>query len=106
MAELLRIAKSLPMKIVVSALVVIAIFSGCSEKAREPFHDGPRSEVVNDDESDVLEFPDGFSNVATKCDHGNRVYVVYRGDANRAAIAVAPNDPTCPQIGSAITVER
>ncbi|MEV0403446.1 hypothetical protein [Actinoallomurus sp. NPDC050550] len=39
--------------------------------------------------------PDGFSNLATKCDHGNRVYSAYKGDSNRAAVTVVPNDPTC-----------
>lgn len=98
--------KSLPVKAVVATLVVIAIFAGCGgDKATEPFKDGPRSDVVNNDESDILRFPDGFSNVATKCDHGNRVYVLYKGDNSYGAVAVSPADVSCPQIGTAATVE-
>jgi hypothetical protein len=39
--------------------------------------------------------PDGFSNVATKCDHGNRLYVAFHGDNVYAALTVVANDPTC-----------
>ena len=39
--------------------------------------------------------PDGFSNAATKCDHGNRVYVIYHGDNPYGTISVVPQDPTC-----------
>lgn len=38
---------------------------------------------------------DGFSNLGTKCDHGNRVYVVYHGDNPYGSVAVVPADPTC-----------
>ncbi len=69
--------------------------TACSEKDLEPFKDGPTSGQRNREKSDIIEMPDGFSNAATKCDHGNRLYVAYKGDANRAAIAVVPNDPTC-----------
>ncbi|TDD95823.1 hypothetical protein [Actinomadura rubrisoli] len=68
--------------------------AGCS-KYMEPFKDAPRSGVDNGAPADLIRMPDGFSNAATKCDHGNRVYVAYHGDSAYAAIAVVPADPTC-----------
>lgn len=67
---------------------------GCA-KYTEPFKDAPRSGVDNGKPADVIRMPDGFSNAATKCDHGNRVYVLYHGDEKYGAIAVVSNDPTC-----------
>jgi hypothetical protein len=75
----------------VIGLVLVFAASCGIDKATEPWKDGPRSGIVNDSESDIIEMPDGFSNLATKCDHGNRIYVAYKGDANRAAIAVVPD---------------
>lgn len=67
--------------------------SGCS-KFTEPFHDAPRGST-NSGPADVGTMPDGFSNYATKCDHGNRVYVVFHNDKAYGSIAVVANDPTC-----------
>ena len=75
------------------ALVVLSL-AGCS-KFTEPFKDAPRSGVDNGQPADLIRMPDGFSNAATKCDHGNRIYISYHGDAASAAIAVVPADPTC-----------
>lgn len=52
---------------------------------------------VNHAPADVVEFPDGFRNVASKCDGPNRVYSGSAGsdDAKPAAVAVVPNDPRC-----------
>jgi DNA phosphorothioation-dependent restriction protein DptG len=79
----------------VIALIVVAVFglSACG-KALEPFNDaGVAGE--NNGKATVINMPDGFSNVATKCDNGNRVYVVYHGDNAYGSVAVVPNDPTC-----------
>lgn len=81
--------------IICAIAFLVAGLSGCGAKNTEPYHDGPRSGVVNRDAADLITMPDGFSNVATKCDHGNRIYIAFKGDANRAAIAVVPADPTC-----------
>lgn len=74
--------------------LAISLLSGCSQKAQEPFRDAPRGST-NTAKADTLTMPDGFSNVATKCDHGNRVYVAFHGDSTYASIAVVPNDPSC-----------
>lgn len=67
---------------------------GCS-KMEEPSKDSEKSGVRNDAPVDIISNADGFSNLSTKCDHGNRIYVVYHGDSPYAAIAVVPQDPTC-----------
>lgn len=77
-----------------SATLALAA-GGCGAKANEPFKDAPRSGNTNTTPADVVTMPDGFTNVASKCDHGNRLYVSYHGDAAYASIAVVPNDPSC-----------
>jgi hypothetical protein len=77
-----------------TAVLLTASLAGCS-KFTEPFKDAPRSGVDNGQPADLIRMPDGFSNAATKCDHGNRIYVSYHGDSAYAAIAVVPADPTC-----------
>lgn len=76
------------------ALGVLATACGMTSKYTEPYHDAPRG-ATNKDAADVIEMPDGFSNAATKCDHGNRVYVIYKNDNLYGSIAVVPGDPTC-----------
>jgi len=68
---------------------------GCEGKFSEPFKDAKRSGNDNGTPMDVVRMSDGFTNVGTKCDHGNRIYVGYHGDHAYAAIAVVPQDPTC-----------
>lgn len=64
------------------------------EKANEPFRDAQRG-ATNSGPMDVVEMSDGFSNVGTKCDHGNRIYVLFKGDAAYGAISVVQKDETC-----------
>jgi hypothetical protein len=81
--------------IAVSALALIGLSVGGCSKFTEPFKDAPRSGVDNGQPADLIRMPDGFSNAATKCDHGNRIYIGYHGDSAYAAIAVVPADPSC-----------
>ncbi|MET9122952.1 hypothetical protein [Streptomyces sp. NPDC004528] len=80
---------------VAAALLGLGALAGCDSKTTEPFKDAPRSHVNNGTPMDVVRGSDGFSNVGTKCDHGNRLYVAYHGDNPYAAVAVVPQDPTC-----------
>lgn len=87
-------------KKIVAAAAIISIGVGMSAcdpigKATEQYKDADRSGQVNSNPADTITFPDGFSNVATKCDHGHRVYVLFHGDSTYGAIAVVPNDSTC-----------
>src|SRR4029453_4331946 len=92
-----------PMKLALVVLILLAIvimtigLSGaCSGKQLERYNDAPVG-VQNTGPADVMNMPDGFSNVATKCDHGNRVYVIFHNDAAYGSVAVVAKDPTCPQ---------
>lgn len=69
---------------------------GVGGKVSEPFQDAPRG-ATNSSPADVIEMPDGFSNAATKCDHGNRLYVIFKADSPYGALAVVPKDSTCPK---------
>jgi hypothetical protein len=62
---------------------------------------GTNNEVYSDAEvgdrdtapAKVIEMPDGFSNVATKCVDGNQVYVIFRAKGttgNFGSVAVVP----------------
>lgn len=82
-----------------SAATIATLFTlaACDlgDKFTEPFKDAPRTGHVNNDAADIITSPDGFSNAATKCDHGNRLYVAYHGDSKYGAIAVVSADPSC-----------
>lgn len=80
---------------ILGAGVIAATTVGCGQKATEPFRDAPRSGSVNQNPADLIEMPDGFSNLATKCDNGNRIYVVFHGDGSYGSTSVVPADPTC-----------
>lgn len=78
-----------------TAGVAAIILASCGVgKQAEPFRDAPRG-ATNSAPADVIEMPDGFSNLATKCDHGNRIYVVFKGDDLYGSVAVSPQDPSC-----------
>lgn len=72
---------------------LIASLAGC-EKIVEPYQDAARGNT-NTTPADIITMPDGFSNVAAKCDGPNRVYVIFHGDSPYGTVAVAANDPRC-----------
>ena len=78
------------------ATVALLALSGCGEEAK----DAPRG-TEDTGPADIIQFPDGFSNVAHKCDGPNMVYSATNGsgtenaESTRAAIAIVPNDPRC-----------
>ena len=77
-------------------VAVVLVLSGCGlSKAQEPFKDAPTNGARNDSPATIIEMPDGFSNLAGKCDGDNYVYVVFHGDNKYGSIAVVPNDPRC-----------
>jgi hypothetical protein len=78
-----------------AGIAVLALtLTGCMDKATEPFKDAPRA-GMNNQPADVVTMPDGFNNVASKCDGPNRVYTTYHGNSPYGAVAVVPNDPRC-----------
>lgn len=89
-----KVKESTKVGLVALAIGAIVALPACTGKATEPFKDADRA-GTNNTPADTITMPDGFSNVATKCDHGNRVYVIFHGDNTYGSIAVVPGDPTC-----------
>lgn len=79
---------------IAALLLTGALLAGCDGKASEPFKDAARGST-NSGPADTITMPDGFSNLAAKCDGPNRVYVAFHGDNPYGSIAVVPNDPRC-----------
>lgn len=87
-----RVLKVLSVVGLTGSLVLV----GCGDKANEQFNDAPRdSSGLDKSPARVLAFPDGFSNVARKCDGPNMVYVVFHNHAAYGSVAVVPNDSRC-----------
>ena len=79
-----------------AAVLLILAVTGCSNKYSQYGNDAKRTGVVNTEPADIITLPDGFSNLATKCDHGNRVYVLFHGDSGYGSV-FALHDPACAQ---------
>lgn len=77
----------------IAAFAALMQSGGC-DKAHEYGKDADRG-ANNDAPADTMTFPDGFNNVATKCDGPNRVYVTFHGDGAYGSIAVVTDDPRC-----------
>ena len=77
-----------------AAAAVLLATTGCA-KFTEPYKDAPRSGTTNTAPADVITMPDGFSNVASKCDGPNRVYVIFKGNKTYGSIAVVAGDARC-----------
>lgn len=78
----------------VAAGIAVLSLSACGADFMEEFNDAPVSSN-NDKPAETYSFPDGFTNVASKCDnHGNRIFVTRIANDGRG-IAVVPNDPSC-----------
>lgn len=84
--------------VVIGVILIALSFVACdeNEKDKEYQNDVPRAEN-NTAPADVIAMPDGFSNAATKCDHGNRIYTLFHNDSPYGAIAVVANDPSCDE---------
>lgn len=86
-----------PVRYIAIGLVVFALLAflaACGTRAAEPFQDADRG-TSNTAPANTITMPDGFSNVAYKCDGPNMVYVLFKGDLAYGGIAVVPNDPRC-----------
>lgn len=86
-------------KVLVTAIAGIAILIGVSAESCESHQDAG---VGNRDvgNADLINMPDGYSNVAHKCDGPNMVYVIYHGNTAEGpkaygSLAVVANDPRC-----------
>lgn len=79
-----------------AALLIMVGFSasGCA-KAVEPFQDAQRT-GVDSGPAETVTMPDGFNNLATKCNHGFRIWTTYHADSPYGSVA-AVRDLSCPQ---------
>lgn len=87
---------------VAGVLFGLFLLAGCSQGAYGTSH-GIKDAPVNRDQDNtpakIVNFPDGYENVAFKCQaafvagqHGVGIYTTTR----EAAPVVVPNDPACP----------
>ena len=80
-------AATIPLTILLSA-------SSCQSANDAPVVNG--NESGDQTPAEIIAMPDGFSNVATKCDkYGNRVYTGYHKGVDSLSIFVVPQDPSC-----------
>lgn len=78
--------------IIIVALVFSSIVYGCtSYNEKRGIRDSPVGHKDNTP-AEIINFPDKFHNVATKCNHGNRIYTHTRSAAPPLVVA---NDPSC-----------
>jgi hypothetical protein len=73
----------------IGVIVVLTGLSACSQKNREPFRDAPTLGTHDRTPARIIEMPDGFSNIATKCVDGVRYTVAYHGDRSYSSINVS-----------------
>jgi hypothetical protein len=73
--------------------VILLVVSSCASKTMEPFKDSPTL-GHNGDPALIIEMPDGFNNLATKCVGGVRYTVIFHGNDNRGAVSMlgGPNN--------------
>lgn len=77
--------------------VVLLSASSCQQSNDAPVVGG--NESGDQSPAEIYAMPDGFSNVATKCDHfGNRIYTMYHGSDASGSIFVVAADPTCKKV--------
>lgn len=80
-------------RLIATAAVGLLVLTGCG-KMTEPYKDADVREE-NGTPADLIRMPDGFSNVAAKCDGSTRVYVVFHADSPYGSVAVSPNHEAC-----------
>lgn len=73
----------------------VLMLTGCA-KLTEPWNDAP-IERKYDNPAEVYSMPDGYANIASKCDaHGHRMFSTREGtNGGGKVVAVVPNDPSC-----------
>jgi hypothetical protein len=76
-------------KLLLAGILSLAVFAGCgTHDAKIEGRDTGSAEAVN--------FPNHVSNVFTKCNHGNRIYVTDHGTSDKASgLSVVAHDPSC-----------
>lgn len=74
--------------------IILLSASSCQTRNDAPTVGG--DEIGDRSPAQIIAMPDGFSNVASKCDpYRNRIYTMYHGGDASGSIFVVPQDPTC-----------
>jgi hypothetical protein len=68
------------------------LIAGCGSGPDKSREDAADTRDVDKGPPHVIAFNNRYPNVETKCDHGNRVYVVTQGTYR---FFVVPHDPSC-----------
>jgi len=91
----LRHKAEMAVVITLAVFIALMLLSGCGAgKYTEKYKDAQRG-ATNSSPADTGTMPDGFSNFASKCDHGNRVYTLFHEDGAYGSLAVVPNAEGC-----------
>lgn len=86
-------------KWIVAALVAAALsgLSACGQnsKAVQQYNDAPTKGQNDNSPAQIINMPDGFSNVAFKCVRGDGIYVIFHQDKAYGGLTVVDADPAC-----------
>jgi hypothetical protein len=82
----------------IAAGIAVLILAGGAESCESTQDAGVNNRETGP--ADLINFPDGYSNVAHKCDGPNMVYVIYHGNFVEGpkpygSVAVVAGDPRC-----------
>lgn len=87
-------------KLIAIAALGLAVSACSTEDVLGEFNDADVS-GENDGPAIIINMPDGFGNLAGKCDGPNFIYSSKVNSSGSArALAVVPNDPRCTGAGS------
>lgn len=87
-------SKSGTLRIVAGLVLAGVALAGCQSGNDAPVVGG--NEAGDHTPAEIVAMPDGFSNVASKCDPwGNRIYTMYHGGSAYGSVFVVPQDKSC-----------
>lgn len=83
----------------------ILALSSCAS-ATEPWNDAPVDRKV-DDPAVILSMPDGYANVAQKCDDsGHLMFTTRDGKGGGKVVSVVTDPAACPKAGIPVTLAK
>lgn len=83
------------MIVVIIVAVLLIALSGCQSYDNKRGRGDAPVGAIDDAPAEIVNMPDQYSNLATKCVHGHRI--IAATDNTDRINTVIPNDPTCPR---------
>lgn len=84
-------------RVIAGCALAGVVLAACGQQMNDaPVVQG--NETGDNTPAEIIAMPNGFSNLATKCDkYGNRVYTIYHATGNGAygSVFVVPADRSC-----------